>query len=227
MKITYLGHASLLIETAGKKVIVDPFVSGNPILNGKIKLDEIQTDYFLITHAHQDHVLDVESIASASNNPILISNFEIVTYFSNKGIQGHPMNHGGSWNFDFGKITMVNAWHSSSFADGTYGGNPAGFVLESEGKSIYIAGDTGLTMDMKIIPLFTKLDLAILPIGDNFTMGIDSAVIAADYVETEKVLGYHYDTFGYIEIDKNQAVEAFNKAGKNLLLPKIGESLEI
>ena len=119
MKITFLGHATILIETAGKKIIVDPFISENPVSKDKINVEDIEADYILVTHAHQDHVLDVQTIAE--NNPAsrLISNFEIVTYFSKYGIDGHGMNHGGSWNFDFGRITMVNAWHSSSFADGT------------------------------------------------------------------------------------------------------------
>ncbi len=227
MKITYLGHASLLIEANGKKLVVDPFISENPLAKDKIDVENIEADYILITHAHQDHVLDVQDIAEANPNARLISNFEIVTYFSKYGIDGHPMNHGGSWNFDFGRVTMVNAWHSSSFADGSYGGNPAGFVIESEGKAIYIAGDTGLTMDMKIIPLFAKLDLAVLPIGDNFTMGMESAAIAADFVECNRVLGYHYDTFGYIEIDHDKARETFNKAGKELILLPVGDSMEV
>ena len=227
MKITYLGHATLLIETAGKKLIIDPFISGNPLIKGSILPENIEADYILITHAHQDHVLDVEAIAENNPQAKIISNFEIVTYFSKFGIEGHPMNHGGSWDFDFGRVTMVNAWHSSSFVDGTYGGNPAGFVIESNGKSVYIAGDTGLTTDMKLIPLFTKLDLAVLPIGDNFTMGIDSAVVASDFVECNKILAYHYDTFGYIEIDHQKAKDSFNKAGKELIMLPIGGALEI
>jgi L-ascorbate metabolism protein UlaG (beta-lactamase superfamily) len=227
MKITFLGHATLLIETAGKKIIVDPFISGNPLASDKFIVENIEADYILVTHAHQDHVLDVQDIAEANPAAKLISNYEIVTYFSKYGIDGHPMNHGGSWNFDFGRITMVNAWHSSSFADGTYGGNPAGYVIESDGKAIYIAGDTGLTMDMKLIPIFAKLDLAVLPIGDNFTMGIDSAVVASDFVECNKVLGYHYDTFDLIKIDHQKAVDTFNKAGKDLILLPIGNSIEI
>ncbi len=227
MKITYLGHATLLIETGGKKIIVDPFISGNPFTKDLIIPENLEVDYILLTHAHQDHVLDVEAIAEENPGAKLISNYEIVTYFAKFGIAGHPMNHGGSWNFDFGRVTMVNAWHSSSFADGTYGGNPAGFVIESEGKSIYIAGDTGLTMDMKLIPLFTRLDLAILPIGDNFTMGIDSAVVAADYVECNKILGYHYDTFDLIKIDHQKAKDAFDKAGKELILLPIEGSIDV
>ncbi len=227
MKITFLGHATLLIETAGNKIIVDPFISENPVSKDKINVDDIEADYILVTHAHQDHVLDVQTIAENNPTSKLISNFEIINYFSKYGVDGHAMNHGGSWIFDFGRITMVNAWHSSSFADGTYGGNPAGYVLESEGKSVYIAGDTGLTKDMELIPLFTQLDLAILPIGDNFTMGIDSAAVAADFVKTDKVLGYHYDTWPVIAIDHNKAKEVFNKAGKELILLSVGESLEV
>lgn len=227
MNITFLGHASLLIETNGKSIIVDPFITANPLAAEKISLKNLKVDYILLTHAHQDHVLDVRALHDLNPDAVIISNFEIVTYFANYGINGHAMNHGGSWNFDFGKITMVNAWHSSSFADGTYGGNPAGFVLESNRKSVYIAGDTGLTMDMKIIPLFTKLDLAILPIGDNFTMGIDSAVVASDYVACQNIMGYHFDTFDVIKIDHEKAKEAFKKAGKDFILPAIGEIISL
>ena len=216
-----------MIETAGKSIIVDPFISGNPLVTDKELVQNIFADYILVTHAHQDHVLDVESIAAKNDKVKLISNFEIITYYANAGIEGHPMNHGGSWEFDFGKVTMVNAWHSSSFADGTYGGNPAGFVIESEGKSVYIAGDTGLTKDMQLIPLFTKLDLAVLPVGDNFTMGVDSAVVASDYVQTQKVLAYHYDTWDIIKLDKVYAMSAFDKAGKELILLDIGASMDI
>jgi len=227
MKVTYLGHATLLIETAGKKIIVDPFISGNPLIKDEILVENIETDYILVTHAHQDHVLDVQDISEENPEALLISNFEIVNYFDKYDVPGHAMNHGGSYEFDFGRVTMVNAWHSSSFADGTYGGNPAGFVIESEGKSIYIAGDTGLTRDMELIPLFTKLDLAVLPIGDNFTMGIESAVIASDFVQCDRILPYHYDTWDIIKIDHNKAKEAFNKAGKTLEMLKIGESIEV
>lgn len=172
-------------------------------------------------------MLDVEVIIQNNPQAKIISNFEIVTYYGQKGFEGHAMNHGGSWQFDFGKLTMVNAWHSSSFADGTYGGNPAGFVIESTDKSVYIAGDTGLSIDMKIIPLFTKLDLAVLPLGNNFTMGIDSAVVAADYVQCNKILGYHFDTWKLIGINHDDAKKSFNKAGKDLVLLDINQSITI
>jgi L-ascorbate metabolism protein UlaG (beta-lactamase superfamily) len=151
----------------------------------------------------------------------------MATYYNSKGFSCHMMNHGGSWKFDFGKVKYVNAIHSSSFADGTYGGNPGGFVIEGEHKNIYIAGDTALTMDMKLIPLRTKLDLAILPIGDNFTMDIDDAIIASDFVDCDKILGIHFDTFGYIMIDHEQAKRKFFDAGKDLMLLEIGESINL
>ncbi|RLD80050.1 MAG: metal-dependent hydrolase, partial [Bacteroidetes bacterium] len=157
----------------------------------------------------------------------VVSNFEIVNHFGNLGIEGHPMNHGGTWQFDFGKVTYVNAIHSSSFPDGSYGGQPGGFILETSEGNIYIAGDTSLTMDMKLIPMQTKLDLAVLPIGDNFTMGIESATIAADFVECDKILGYHYDTFGYIEINHNKAKEAFKNKGKELIMLGISDFIEL
>ena len=225
MKITFYGHASLGIEVNGKHIIVDPYISANPKAN-HIDINALQADFILLTHAHGDHILDVEAIASRTN-AVIISNAEIAGYYANKGFQSHPMNHGGSWNFDFGKLKYVNAIHSSSFPDGSYGGNPGGFVIEGEHKNIYIAGDTALTMDMKLIPMRTKLDLAILPIGDNFTMDVEDAIIASDFVDCDKILGYHYDTFGYIEIDHEAAIRKFFDKGKDLMLLEIGESIEL
>jgi L-ascorbate metabolism protein UlaG (beta-lactamase superfamily) len=225
MKITFLGHASLDIKIGDSHIIVDPFITANPKA-AHINIDTLKADYILLTHAHQDHILDVEAIAK-NTKATIISNFEIVNHFEKKKITGHPMNHGGSWQFDFGKITMTNAVHTSSFPDGTYGGNPAGFIITTEDATIYIAGDTALTMDMKLIPLQTKLDLAILPIGDNFTMGIDDAVLASDFIECQRILAYHYDTFGYIEINKEEALDKFNAKNKELILLDIGKSITI
>lgn len=225
MKITCYGHASLGIEIAGKNILVDPYISANTKAS-HIDIHALKADYILLTHAHQDHILDVETIAKRTN-PIIISNAEIAGHYSKKGLKSHPMNHGGSWKFDFGTVKFVNAIHSSSFPDGSYGGNPGGFVIEGEHKNIYIAGDTALTMDMKLIPMRTKLDLAILPIGNNFTMDIVDAIIASDFVECDKILGYHYDTFGFIEINHEQSIKKFFDKGKDLMLLKIGESLEL
>ena len=226
MKITFYGHAALGIEVAGKHIIVDPFISANAKAS-HIDLASLKADYILLTHAHQDHTLDVEYIMAHNPNAIIVCNAEMATYYLAKEFNCHMMNHGESWQFDFGKVKYVNAVHSSSFANGTYGGNPGGFVIEGEHKNIYIAGDTALTMDMKLIPMRTKLDLAILPIGDNFTMDVDDAILASDFVDCDKVLGYHYDTFGYIEINHNQAKKKFFDAGKDLMLLEIGQSIDI
>lgn len=225
MKITYLGHAALSIEVQGINLIVDPFVSPNELAKD-IDINSLKADYILLTHAHQDHIVDVEAIAKNTGAKI-ISNFEIVNHYGAQGIEGHPMNHGGSWKFDFGRVTYTNAIHTSSFPDGSYGGQPGGFLLETADGNIYIAGDTALTMDMKLIPMQCQIDLAVLPIGDNFTMGINSAVIASDFVECNKVLGYHYDTFGYIMIDHEKAKSTFAKAAKELVLLPIGDSLTL
>jgi len=226
MKITFLGHASLQIEVSGKKLLVDPFISANPKAS-HINLDELKPDYILLTHAHQDHTLDVEFILQNNPNSVVVCNAEMATYYLSKGYKAHMMNHGGSWKFDFGTVKYVNAIHSSSFADGTYGGNPGGFVIESEHKNIYIAGDTALSMDMKLIPMRTKLDLAILPIGDNFTMDVKDAIIASDFVECNKILGIHFDTFGLIEINHDEAKRKFFDAGKDLMLLEIGQSIDL
>lgn len=223
MKITFYGHACVGIEVSGKNILVDPFVSANSKA-AHIDINTLKADYILLTHAHQDHILDAESIAKRTNATI-VSNYEIATHYGNKGIAHHPMNHGGSWKFDFGTLKYVVAHHTSSFPDGSYGGNPGGFVIEGEHKNIYIAGDTALTQDMKLIPMRTKLDLAILPVGSNFTMDIDDAIIAADYLQCDKILGYHFDTFGFIEINHTEAKKKFFDANKDLMLLEIGESI--
>ncbi|GGH41878.1 hydrolase [Mangrovimonas yunxiaonensis] len=225
MKITFYGHACLGIEVDGVNILVDPFITGNEKAS-HIDINSLKADYILITHAHQDHILDVEAIAN-NTDAVIVSNYEIATHFQNKGLEVHPMNHGGSWDFDFGVVKYVNAIHTSSFPDGSYGGQPGGFVIEGEHKNIYIAGDTALTMDMKLIPMQTTLDLAILPIGDNFTMGIDDAILASDFVACDKVLGYHFDTFGYIEIDHEVAKRKFFDKNKDLMLLDVGESIEL
>lgn len=225
MKITFYGHASLGIKVGGKHILVDPFITANP-LAAHIDIETLKADYILLTHAHGDHILDVEVIAKRTG-AVIVSNAEIAGHYAAKGFTAHPMNYGGSWNFDFGKVKYVNAIHSSSFPDGSYGGNPGGFVIEGEHKNIYIAGDTALTMDMKLIPMRTKLDLAILPIGNNFTMDVEDAIIASDFVDCDKILGYHFDTFGYIKIDHKESIQKFFDKGKDLMLLEIGDSIEL
>ena len=225
MKITFYGHACLAIQIKDIHILVDPFITGNNKASA-INIDDIKADYILVTHAHQDHTLDVEAIAKRTG-AVIVSNYEIIVHYQSLGFEGHSMNHGGSWDFEFGNLKYVNAIHTSSFPDGKYGGQPGGFIIEGERKNIYIAGDTALTMDMKLIPLQTKLDLVVLPIGDNFTMGIEDAILASDFVECDKILGYHFDTFGYIEIDHEVAKRKFFDKDKDLMLLDIGESVEL
>ncbi|WP_299136071.1 metal-dependent hydrolase [uncultured Tenacibaculum sp.] len=225
MNITFYGHACFGIEINGTNLLVDPFITGNSQAT-HIDIETIKADYILLTHAHQDHVLDVELIAEKTDATI-VSNYEIVMYYNAKNLKGHPVNHGGTFKTDKFSAKYVNAIHTSSFADGTYGGQPGGFVITSEDKSLYIAGDTAVTMDMKLIPMTTKLTASIFPIGDNFTMGVEDAIIACDLVECNKVIGCHFNTFPPIEINTEDAKKQFSIKDKELTLLAIGESITI
>ncbi|WP_224995653.1 metal-dependent hydrolase [Cesiribacter sp. SM1] len=226
MQITYYGHSCFLVETGGKKVLFDPFITPN-VLAKSVDVDTLKPDFILLSHGHQDHIADVERIYQNSK-AFLVSNFEICTWFNKKGVENyHPMNMGGSMEWSWGSVKMVSAIHSSSFPDGSYAGNPSGFVVQSEGKTFYYAGDTALTLDMKLIAEEFKIDFAFMPIGDNFTMGIKDALKAADFVGTKKIFGMHYDTFPYIKIEQNDVHEVAAKAGKELKLFEIGETITI
>lgn len=225
MKITYYGHSCFSLEIKGKHILFDPFISPNELAKG-IDVNTVPADYILISHGHMDHIADAVSIAKCTG-AMVVSNWEIVQWLNNQGIENtHPMNIGGHWFFDFGKVKCVNAVHSSSLPDGTYGGNPMGFLLETDSGNVYYAGDTALTLDMKLIGDYKKIDLAFLPLGNNFTMGIDNAIIAAQFIRCDAIIGMHYDTFGYIKIDHQEATNKFNAAGKNLLLMEVGQKVD-
>lgn len=226
MNIKYLGHSCFQVTINNENILFDPFISPNEKAS-HIDVNSIEAEYILLTHGHGDHVADAEKIAQ-NNDSTIVSNFEIVSWYQNKGLKGHPMNHGGKWKFSFGSVKYVNAIHSSALPDGTYGGNPGGFLVWNDEVSFYHAGDTALTLDMKLIPeLCPKLDFAILPIGDNFTMGYEDAVKAAKFIECDIIVGCHFDTFGPIEIDHEAAINAFTDAGKTLILPQIGQLITI
>ena len=225
MKVTYLGHSCFLVDLDGTKILFDPFITSNPIVN-EIDIDKIETDFILISHGHEDHIADVESIAKRTGAKV-ISNFEVVSWFGSKGIENsHPLNHGGNIKLTE-KISakFVNAVHSSVLPDGTYGGNPGGWVVKSPNKSFYYSGDTALTYDMKLLAEFNKLDFAFLCIGDNFTMGIEDSAIAAQFAGVQDVIGMHYDSFGYIEINHLAAKKHYEKNGLNLTLLNINETI--
>lgn len=226
MKYTYYGQSCFSVQVKGKNILFDPFISGNPLAKD-IDVNKIKADYILVSHGHQDHTLDLVSIAKRTGAKV-VSNFEIIGWLSKQGIQNvHPFNHGGKWKFDFGTVKYVNAIHSSSYADASYAGNPGGFVVSSEEGTFYFTGDTALTMDMQLIPRFFKLDFSVMCVGDAFTMGYEEALMAAEMVECKKVIGVHYDTFDLIKLDKKAAQEHFTKAGYQLLLPKIGETINV
>ncbi|MCL4132742.1 UNVERIFIED_CONTAM: hypothetical protein GTU68_045535 [Idotea baltica] len=226
MKITNYGHGCFGVETAGKHLLFDPFITPNEKAS-HIDVDQVPADYILITHAHFDHITDVVRIAQ-NTGAKLISNYEIIMHFKEKGLEkGHPMNYGGSWTFGDIRVKQVKAVHSSSFADGTYGGNPSGFIVYSPEGNFYFSGDTALHYDMKLLGEFEHLSFAFLCIGDNFTMGISDAVIAADFIQCNTIIGMHYDTFGYIMIDHDKARESFATKGKKLILSEIGTPFEV
>jgi len=226
MKLSYYGHSTFLLEIKGLNLLFDPFITPNELAKD-IDANSIPADYILVSHGHEDHVADAVSIAKRTGATV-VSNFEIVSWFGVQGVEkGHPMNHGGSWSFDFGSVKYVNAVHSSVLPDGTYGGNPGGFIISTDEGNVYYAGDTALTYDMKLIGDTANISRAILPIGDNFTMGVDDAVIAAEFVGCNEIIGMHYDTFGYIEIDKEEAKGKFSTAGKTLTLLNIGETIDL
>ncbi len=224
MNVTYYGHSCFGVEIKGKHLLFDPFISHNELAK-TIDITTVKADYILISHGHEDHIADAVAIAKRTKARV-ICNYEIYVWLGKHGVENvHAMNMGGKTKLDFGDVKCVNAVHSSSLPDGTYGGNPMGFVVESTEGNFYYAGDTALTYDMKLIGDYRSINFAFLPIGDNFTMGVDNAIIATDFINCRDIIGMHYDTFDAIKIDKNEAVKKFISAGKKLTLLDIGQTI--
>jgi L-ascorbate metabolism protein UlaG (beta-lactamase superfamily) len=225
MTTTYYGHSCFGIRVGGKHLLFDPFISPNSLASS-VDINTIEADFILISHGHADHLMDAEEIARRTG-AMIISNYEIVSWYEQKGLtNGQALNHGGQTTLGFGSVKYVNAVHSSVLPDGTYGGNPGGFVVRTDDGDIYYAGDTALTMDMQLIGDSEDIKTAFLPIGDCFTMGIDDAIRCCDMIKCKDVIGMHYDTFPVIELDADKAKSSFSNAGLNLTLMEIGTSIE-
>jgi L-ascorbate metabolism protein UlaG (beta-lactamase superfamily) len=200
VKLTWYGHSAIGLEIDGKQILVDPFLSHNPAAS--ITADKVPADFILISHGHGDHVGDAEAIARRTG-ALIISNFEIAEWFEKKGLKTHGQHIGGGFTHPFGYLKLTQAFHGSALPDGSYGGNPAGFLLTTkDGKKIYLAQDTGLFGDMRLIGE-EGIDLAALPIGDNFTMGPEDALRAVKFIQPKHVIPIHYDTFDLIAQDEN------------------------
>lgn len=226
MKLTFWGHACFLLETGKHRIVIDPFLTGNPV--AKVKAEEVKCDFIVVSHGHGDHLGDTVSIAKR-NKALVISNFEIASYCGQQGCQSHPMHIGGSHTFPFGRLKLTIAHHGSSLAQGgsfLYLGNPAGFIFNIDGKCIYHAGDTGLFYDMKLIGEMNKIDVALLPIGDNFTMGIDDAVKAVEFLKPGLTIPMHYKTFEVINVNPEGFASKVQAIGHKTKILSVGESHE-
>lgn len=224
MKITYLGHSAFILEEGDFKGIIDPFISGNSLSN--MDVDKITgLTHIFITHGHGDHLGDTMRLAK-NNDVLIISNAEISDYLSSNGFNTHSMHIGGRHSFDFGVVKLTPALHGSPIPTengNIYGGNPGGFVIQVNGKKVYHAGDTGLTMDMKLLEV-ENIDVGLFPIGGNFTMDIDDAIRAVDFVKPGLAIPMHYDTFPLIKADPEEFKEK-NKTCETKILD-IGETYE-
>ncbi|MDZ5605796.1 metal-dependent hydrolase [Bacillus pseudomycoides] len=227
MEVSYHGHSVVKIETNGKVILIDPFLTGNPKTD--LKAEDVKVDVIILSHGHGDHVGDTVALAK-KNNAVVVAPFELATFLGWQGVNTHPMHIGGSHVFDFGKVKFTQAFHGSSYIDEenqtiTYTGMPAGILFTAEEKTVYHAGDTALFSDMKLIGSLSDIDLAFLPIGDNFTMGPEDAVLAAEWIGAKTVVPMHYNTFPVIEQDPHIFVQKLTSSTGKVL--EAGESITL
>jgi L-ascorbate metabolism protein UlaG (beta-lactamase superfamily) len=225
MKLKYFAHSAFMITTGdGKKILIDPFLDGNP--NSNVKSNDVSADYIILTHAHGDHIGDAFKIAERCN-PLFICVNELAEYVKSKGFNAHNMHIGGGYDFDFGRVKFTIAHHGSQTPEGNYAGEPAGVVLSIDGMNIYHTGDTGLFLDMKLIGELNPIDYMLLPIGDNFTMGIEDGVRAVEFVNPKKAIPMHYNTFGVIEADPNDFKRKVENIGKDCIVMNFGQEITL
>jgi L-ascorbate metabolism protein UlaG (beta-lactamase superfamily) len=222
--VQYLSHSGFLVKAGGRTLLIDPFFTGNP--KATVKAADVKADYILLSHGHGDHLGDGLEIAKRCKATIVAPN-ELAVYCSAKGATVHPMHIGGGWNFDFGRVKLTIAHHGSAAGSSglEYTGNPCGFLVMADGKTLYHAGDTGLFYDMKLIGEMHPVDLALLPIGDNFTMGVDDAIKAVELMRPKHVVPMHYDTFDLIKADPHKFASGAERHGAKVTILKVGESL--
>ncbi len=225
-KVKFIGHAAFLITHNNYRIVIDPFITGNP--KAAMKMEDISVQYILVTHGHGDHLGDAIPIAKRTDATI-IAPFELAMYCQRQGAKVHPMHIGGSFKFDFGMVKLTPALHGSAVVGDTieYTGNPCGFLIEIGGKRIYHPGDTGLFGDMELLGRSKKIDLAMIPIGDNFTMGIDDAAEAVRMLKPAFVIPMHYDTFDIIKADPERFSEKIAGTETKCIILKPGEELEL
>ncbi len=225
MKLKYFSHSAFQLTTDnGKVILIDPFLDDNP--TSPVKSKDVNADYIILTHAHSDHLGDAFKIAGRSGSMFICVN-ELANYCSSKGFKAHNMHIGGGYNFDFGRVKFTIAHHGSKTPDGQYGGEPAGVIISTGGKNIYHTGDTGLFYDMKLIGEMVPVDYLLLPIGDNFTMGINDAVKAVELVNPKVAIPIHYNTFPVIAADPNEFKSKVESIGKKCIVMSFGQELEI
>jgi L-ascorbate metabolism protein UlaG (beta-lactamase superfamily) len=226
MKVSYHGHSIVKIESNGKTILIDPFITGNSLTD--LKVEELNPDAIILTHGHGDHLGDTVELAKKSG-ALVIGLAEVASYLGFKGLNTHGMNIGGAYQFDFGTVKFTPAFHSSGYIteqnEIIYLGMPAGVLFMNEGKTVYHAGDTSLFSDMKLIGERHPIDLAFLPIGDNFTMGPEDAAYAAKLINAKTVVPIHYNTFPVIKQDPNKFIELLDNVNGKVLNP--GESIQI
>lgn len=225
MKIKFLGHSGFYIETeSGKKILIDPFLEGNPIAVNKSS--DFFPDYIILSHGHGDHVGSTVEIAKNSDATVICV-FELGNILMEEGVKVHQMSVGGTFNFDFGRLKFTIAHHGSSYPDGRYAGQPAGILLFIDGKTVYHTGDTALFYDMKLIGEMYKVNLMIVPIGDNYTMGIDDAIKAVEFVNAETAIPCHFNTFPILEVSPFEFQKKIEAINKKCVILNPGEEIKL